>query len=40
MKVEIGEVKKENVAEAINYPVKKLKRICIGDLELGGLNLE
>jgi len=29
----------KKMCEAINHPVKKLKRIAIGDLELGGLNL-
>ena len=29
----------KKMCEAINHPVKKLKRIAIGELELGGLNL-
>ncbi|MFA7411734.1 MAG: pseudouridine synthase [Tissierellaceae bacterium] len=29
----------KKMCEAINHPVKKLKRIAIGDLELGGLNI-
>lgn len=29
----------KKMCESINHPVKKLKRIAIGNLELGGLNL-
>ncbi|MFA5525029.1 MAG: pseudouridine synthase [Tissierellales bacterium] len=29
----------KKMCEAINHPVKKLKRVSIGELELGGLNL-
>ncbi len=29
----------KKMCESINHPVKKLKRISIGELELGGLNL-
>ncbi|MDR7856173.1 pseudouridine synthase [Tissierella sp.] len=29
----------KKMCESINHPVKKLKRISIGDLELGGLNI-
>ena len=27
------------MCEAINHPVKKLKRISIGELEIGGLDI-
>lgn len=42
LEIEIHEGRNRQVkkmCEAVNHPVKKLKRISIGDIELGGLNI-
>lgn len=42
LEIEIHEGRNRQVkkmCEAVNHPVKKLKRISIGDIEIGGLNI-
>jgi len=42
LEIEIHEGRNRQVkkmCEAVNHPVKKLKRVSIGDIELGGLNI-